>query len=61
MTPEQRKDLAIEWQITDSRTKQDIKSEYLRKYGHVHNEEHWEVHLLEALNIRPYWENVGLL
>lgn len=61
MTPEQRKDLAIEWQVTGSRMKQDIKTEYLKKYGHNHNEVHWEKHLVEALNIRPYWKNVGLL
>lgn len=59
MTPKQQEDLAIEWQVTGSRMKQDIEAEYLQKYGNNHNREHWEKHLVEVLNIRHYWKNVG--
>jgi hypothetical protein len=61
MTPEQRYDLAIEWRLTSNRMQQYIKEEYNRKYGPNNPEEHWEQFLVEALNIKPFWESAGLI
>ncbi len=61
MTPEQRYDLAIEWRLTSNRMQQIIKDEYTRKHGNQISEEHWEEYLVEALNIRPFWESAGLI
>ena len=61
MTPEQKKDLYIEWEITSSQIKAKIKAEYEEKYGTDTSLEHWENYLIEALNVRPMWLSEGLL
>ena len=61
MTREQREDLYIEWEITSTETKQNLRREYREKYGDDQPVEHWEEYLVEALNVKPMWKNQGLI
>jgi len=60
MTPEQKKDLLIEWSIYDQHQQKTIQLEYHEKYGDKKNEMHWLNFLKIKLEIEPYWEKSGL-
>ena len=64
MTPEQRNDLCIEWEYTSNTVKERILNEYQEKYAAIRqwpDWEDWEEYLVEKLNIRQFWQTVGLL
>lgn len=60
MTDKQRKDLYIEWDVTSSKVKQQIMSQYEKEYGSKVSNEHWEEYLVKALNLKQSWESNGL-
>lgn len=57
MTPELRYDLFIEWQVTSTLTKQKIQEAYQEKYSTNQADENWEEYLVEALDIKHFFEN----
>lgn len=61
MTNEQRHDLEVEWQVTSTRLKELITTEYRNLYGDKFNQEHWERYLVKALNLKQVWQTGGLL
>jgi hypothetical protein len=61
MTPEQIKDLLIEWGIYDSHQQRVIELEYEEKFGSAKGEKHWLNFLKEKLEIEDYWKKSGLI
>lgn len=61
MTAEQREDLLVEWDITSTRIKNQIITEYHQQFGNTQPIEHWELFLIDALNLQQSWRARGLL
>ena len=61
MTEEQREDLLIEWNITSTKIKDEIKQEYRNRHGSNRGIDHWEHYLVKALNLEQSWRKRGLL
>lgn len=60
MTDKQKEDLYIEWDVTSSRLKEQIRQQYKEQYGDGQSLEHWEEYLVDVLNLRQSWESNGL-
>ena len=60
MTEKQRKDLFVEWEVTSTKIKNQLKEEYIDKFGMDPSGEHWENFLVEALNLRQSWKSRSL-
>jgi hypothetical protein len=61
MTPEQRNDLCIEWDYASNTVKEKILREYKEKHASSSPWEDWEEFLAQKLNIRQFWQTVGLM
>jgi hypothetical protein len=60
MTPEQIKDLLIEWSIYSPQQQLAITLEYKEIFGEIMDEKHWLNFLKEKLEIEAYWKKIGL-
>jgi hypothetical protein len=60
MTPEQKKDLLIEWSIYNQSQQKIIENEYHEKYGSQEDENHWLNFLKNKLEMESYWRKAGL-
>lgn len=60
MTEKQRNDLYVEWEVTSTKIKNQLKEKYIGQYGAEPSGEHWENFLVDALNLRQSWESSGL-
>lgn len=61
MTPEQRNDLCIEWEYTSPAVQQQLLQEYQARHAQGPCWEDWEEYVMEKLNIRQFWQTVGLM
>lgn len=61
MTSEQRNDLCIEWDYTSTTVKERILHEYQEKHASSRQWQDWEEYLAEKLNIRQFWQTVGMM
>lgn len=60
MTEKQRNDLYIEWEVTSSKIKNQLREAYREQFGDEQSNEHWEEYLADALNLRQSWDSSGL-
>lgn len=60
LTPEQKDDLMVEWELCPTREKAVIVSEFLTEQGKDVGWEPWLMFLEERFCITSYWEAVGL-
>ncbi len=61
MTEAQREDLYLEWELTPSKLKQQIRKDYFEKYGSKRPQGHWEEYLVNVLNLKQMWEGNGMM
>lgn len=61
MTPEQRNDLCIEWEYTNPAVRQKMIEEFQERHRQGQSWENWEEFIVEKLNIRQFWQTVGLM
>jgi len=60
MTPEQRNDLCIEWEYTNTATRHQIIEEYRKQRAKTQQWDDWEEFMVERLRLEAFWKTVGL-
>ena len=61
MTPEQKKDLLIEWSLYTPQQQSLIRQEFTNNSGDMNDEDRWLEFLKKKLEIEDYWKKIGLL
>lgn len=55
MTSAQREDLYLEWELTSTKLKKEIREDFQKEFGREQSVEQWEEFLIDALNLRRQW------